>query len=88
MANSFRRIPRAWWLAIPLLSILYFSGLTASGMLGPDEPRYASIGREMARSGAGLSPMLTKAGSSACASPRRAHVQPPSDGCTRVGFGA
>src|SRR5580658_1547395 len=49
---------RAWWLAIPLLVILYFSGLSASGMLGPDEPRYASIGREMARSGDWITPRL------------------------------
>jgi 4-amino-4-deoxy-L-arabinose transferase-like glycosyltransferase len=58
VANSFSRIPRAWWLAIPLLSILYFAGLPASGMLGPDEPRYASIGREMARSGDWITPRL------------------------------
>jgi len=49
---------RAWWLAIPLLAILYFCGLSASGMLGPDEPRYASIGREMARSGDWITPRL------------------------------
>jgi len=58
VANSFRRIPRAWWLAFSLLPILYFSGLTTSGMLGPDEPRYASIGREMARSGDWITPRL------------------------------
>ena len=58
MANSFSRIPRAWWLAIPLLSILYFSSLSTAGMLGPDEPRYASIGREMARSGDWITPRL------------------------------
>ena len=45
-------------LAIPLLAILYFAGLTAAGMLGPDEPRYASIGREMARSGDWITPRL------------------------------
>ncbi|MGA2736587.1 MAG: glycosyltransferase family 39 protein [Bryobacteraceae bacterium] len=49
---------RAWWLAIPLLAILYFTGLSSSGMLGPDEPRYASIGREMARSGDWITPRL------------------------------
>jgi len=48
----------AWWLAIPLLAILYLAGLSSSGMLGPDEPRYASIGREMARSGDWLTPRL------------------------------
>lgn len=49
---------RGWWLALPLLAILYFSGLSAAGMLGPDEPRYASIGREMARSGDWVTPRL------------------------------
>ncbi len=58
MDNSFSRIPRAWWLALPLLAILYFTGLSASGLLGPDEPRYASIGREMARSGDWITPRL------------------------------
>jgi 4-amino-4-deoxy-L-arabinose transferase len=46
------------WLAIPLLAILYFAGLSSSGLLGPDEPRYASIGREMARSGDWITPHL------------------------------
>jgi 4-amino-4-deoxy-L-arabinose transferase-like glycosyltransferase len=55
---SGHRTPRAWWLAIPLLAILYFSGMSAAGMLGPDEPRYASIGREMARSGDWITPRL------------------------------
>ena len=58
MANFISRVPRAWWLAIPLLYVLYFSGLPAAGMLGPDEPRYASIGREMARSGDWITPRL------------------------------
>ncbi len=49
---------RAWLAAIPLVLILYFHGLTAAGMLGPDEPRYASIGREMARSGDWVTPRL------------------------------
>jgi 4-amino-4-deoxy-L-arabinose transferase-like glycosyltransferase len=52
------RIPRAWWLAIPLLAILYFPGLSATGLLKEDEPRYASIGREMARSGDWVTPRL------------------------------
>src|ERR1700691_412746 len=57
-ADYVSRIPRAWWLAIPLLAILYFCGLSSSGMLGPDEPRYASISREMARSGDWITPRL------------------------------
>jgi 4-amino-4-deoxy-L-arabinose transferase-like glycosyltransferase len=56
--KPFPRTPRAFWLSIPLLCILYFSGLSTAGMLGPDEPRYASIGREMARSGDWITPRL------------------------------
>lgn len=58
MPKLISRNVRAWCLAIPLLAILYFSGLSAAGMLGPDEPRYASIGREMARSGDWVTPRL------------------------------
>jgi 4-amino-4-deoxy-L-arabinose transferase-like glycosyltransferase len=52
------RIPRLLWLAIPLAFILYFYRLDAVGLIGPDEPRYASIGREMARSGDWITPRL------------------------------
>jgi 4-amino-4-deoxy-L-arabinose transferase-like glycosyltransferase len=44
-------------LAIPFV-LLYVSELGSAGFLGPDEPRYASIGREMARSGDWVTPRL------------------------------
>jgi 4-amino-4-deoxy-L-arabinose transferase-like glycosyltransferase len=45
-------------LAVPLVYFLYFFRLTNVGLLGPDEPRYAAIGREMARSGDFVTPRL------------------------------
>jgi 4-amino-4-deoxy-L-arabinose transferase-like glycosyltransferase len=51
-------MPRLPWLALPLAYFLYFFGLNAAGMIGPDEPRYASIGREMASSGDWITPRL------------------------------
>jgi 4-amino-4-deoxy-L-arabinose transferase-like glycosyltransferase len=44
--------------ALPVIAIIFFYGLTNVGMLGPDEPRYASVGREMARSGDFVTPRL------------------------------
>jgi 4-amino-4-deoxy-L-arabinose transferase-like glycosyltransferase len=53
-----RRIPRALWLALPLAFFLYFYQLTAVGLLGPDETRYAAVGRTMAASGDWVTPRL------------------------------
>jgi len=46
-----RTIPRLLWVVLPLAYLIYFFGSGAVGLLGPDEPRYASVAREMARSG-------------------------------------
>jgi 4-amino-4-deoxy-L-arabinose transferase-like glycosyltransferase len=43
---------------IAALAFLYLTNLGSVGFLGPDEPRYASIGREMARSGDWVTPRL------------------------------
>lgn len=40
------------------LYLLYFFGVARTGMLGPDEPRYAAIGRAMAESGDWVTPRL------------------------------
>jgi 4-amino-4-deoxy-L-arabinose transferase-like glycosyltransferase len=58
MVKMPRKIPHWVWLVLPLAYFLYFYHLNAAGLLGPDEPRYASIGREMARSGDWVTPRL------------------------------
>ena len=44
--------------AIIAAILLYLTGLSSAGLIGPDEPRYASIGREMAQSGDWITPRL------------------------------
>jgi 4-amino-4-deoxy-L-arabinose transferase-like glycosyltransferase len=45
-------------LAIGLVCALYLADLTGMGMVGPDEPRYAYVGRAMAQSGDWVTPHL------------------------------
>src|SRR5262249_14649197 len=52
------RVTRTAWVTVPLALFLYLYRLDGTGMLGPDEPRYASIAREMARSGDWVTPRL------------------------------
>jgi 4-amino-4-deoxy-L-arabinose transferase-like glycosyltransferase len=52
------RLPFKVLLAAPVVFLLYFHGLTRVGLLGPDEPRYAAIGRDMARTGDWITPRL------------------------------
>jgi len=40
------------------LFFLYLFGLTRTGLIGPDEPRYAAIGQAMARTGDWITPRL------------------------------
>jgi len=53
-----RKIPRLLWIAVPLAYLVYLFQFSATGLLGPDEPRYAFIGRAMAQSGDWVTPRL------------------------------
>lgn len=53
-----RKIPRLAWLVPPLVYFLYFFRLGGAGLVGPDEPRYAWIGRAMAQTGDWVTPRL------------------------------
>lgn len=53
-----RKIPRLAWLVPPLIYFLYFFRLGGAGLIGPDEPRYAWIGRAMAETGDWVTPRL------------------------------
>jgi 4-amino-4-deoxy-L-arabinose transferase len=55
--NPWRRWPLVV-LCASALFVLYFFGLSRTGLLGPDEPRYAAIGRAMAESGDWITPRL------------------------------
>jgi 4-amino-4-deoxy-L-arabinose transferase-like glycosyltransferase len=55
-----RRYIHRLWLALAafLMAVCLFVGLGAIGLVGPDEPRYASIARAMVRTGDWLTPRL------------------------------
>ena len=57
-ASSTLRYFAAGLLAAIVLWLTFFAHLNAIGLLGPDEPRYASIAREMAATGDWVTPRL------------------------------
>ncbi len=58
MSGPSGRSRAAWLIALACLCFLYFFGLSSIGIIGPDEARYASIGRAMAVSGDWVTPRL------------------------------
>jgi 4-amino-4-deoxy-L-arabinose transferase-like glycosyltransferase len=59
-ANSLSTAARIGWgaLIVVTLAVCYFSNLGAIGFIGPDEPRYAWIARDMAETGDWVTPRL------------------------------
>src|SRR5713226_104344 len=58
-ARVYRLAPVFWAALIAaVFYICFFSHLAALGLVGPDEPRYASVAREMAESGDWVTPRL------------------------------
>jgi 4-amino-4-deoxy-L-arabinose transferase-like glycosyltransferase len=53
-----RKIPPLVWPAASLACFTYLYRLSGTGLIGKDEPRYAAIAREMARSGDWITPRL------------------------------
>jgi len=53
-----RKIPPLLWAALPLAYVLYFHDLGGVGLLGKDEPRYASVARGNGTVGRLVTPRL------------------------------
>jgi len=54
-----RKTLAAWLAALAVIYGLYLWGMSQRGLVGPDEPRYAAIAREMAISGDWVTPRLS-----------------------------